>query len=143
MQSQSKSGRITLLGDAAHPMLPFQAAGGNNALLDAQKISSEFAKLENSEKITREDIEKMFSSYEQEMLVRSSSSVLGSRKVASSIHTKNKILRFFAQYSLSMINWKRKVYNHSSYWKWSSRLVAMGTLGLTVAYFIKQYQLKL
>ena len=31
-------GRVTLLGDAAHPLLPFGSQGGGQAMLDVQAL---------------------------------------------------------------------------------------------------------
>merc|ERR1711935_1299563 len=40
--SQWTYGRVTLLGDAAHPLLPFGSQGGGQAMLDVQALYDAF-----------------------------------------------------------------------------------------------------
>ena len=67
-------GRITLLGDAIHPMVPFRGEGGNMAMKDGIALATG---IENEHESSVEDILK---SYEAEMMVRTTRSVLASRK---------------------------------------------------------------
>jgi salicylate hydroxylase len=42
-QQQWTTGRVSLLGDAAHPMLPFLGQGGNQAMEDGTVLGRSFA----------------------------------------------------------------------------------------------------
>lgn len=69
-------GRVTVLGDAAHPMLPFRGEGANNALLDAVTLGEQVGKA------VREDPSNWLAmakaKYEAEMLPRGAESVIRS-----------------------------------------------------------------
>lgn len=70
--------RITLLGDAAHPMAPFRGRGGVHALLDAIRLADA---LSGS---TGENVVDCLKVYQDEMLARGSQAVRESRSVAQS-----------------------------------------------------------
>ncbi len=76
--------RITLMGDAAHPMSPFKGQGANQALLDALSLARTIYKAdaidENSEK-------KALREFEAEMLPRSAVKVKASAEAARFLHT--------------------------------------------------------
>jgi 2-polyprenyl-6-methoxyphenol hydroxylase-like FAD-dependent oxidoreductase len=77
--------RVTLLGDAAHPMSPFRGQGANQALLDAVLLAECIG-----ETLTTNGPSSLcdaFAKYEESMLMRSSSKVLGSREAASALHS--------------------------------------------------------
>ena len=57
-------GRVTLLGDACHPMLPFMAQGACQAIEDAATLADTLASLEEGP-IRSTDIEAALRSYEQ------------------------------------------------------------------------------
>ena len=66
--------RVTLIGDAAHPMTPYRGEGGNHALLDALNLARVLAKSnKNTVKINLQE-------YEDEMLERSAVAVHSSRQ---------------------------------------------------------------
>lgn len=71
------TGRVTLLGDAAHAMPSDRALGGNNALEDARLLSTLLAD-------SREPIEwpKLIEKYEKEMFVRAKIAVRESENAA-------------------------------------------------------------
>jgi salicylate hydroxylase len=68
-------GRIALLGDAAHPMMPYLAQGGCMAIEDAYVLANELAK-------APDEPERALRAYESVRLPRASRVQLMSRKVA-------------------------------------------------------------
>lgn len=72
-------GRVTLLGDAAHPMLPFLAQGGAQAIEDAQALGDAFQQLGAS-------VETAFSAYESKRIARAAQVVRASRRQGDFFH---------------------------------------------------------
>lgn len=84
-----KGTKVTLIGDAAHPMSPFKGQGANQALLDAlalaRGISKGCAPLSNWKKIgIRKSV---LTEFETEMLERSASKVQRSAEAAKLLHS--------------------------------------------------------
>ena len=85
----SKAKKITLIGDAAHPMSPFKGQGANQALLDAlalaREISKECRPLSDWKK---EGIRKnVLTNFEAEMIQRSATKVKDSAEAAEFLHS--------------------------------------------------------
>lgn len=84
-----KSGKATLIGDAAHPMSPFKGQGANQALLDALSLARGIAKgcksLAHWKKTgIRESV---LTEFESEMLERSAVKVKDSAAAAEFLHS--------------------------------------------------------
>jgi 2-polyprenyl-6-methoxyphenol hydroxylase-like FAD-dependent oxidoreductase len=85
----AKGGKVTLIGDAAHPMSPFKGQGANQALLDALTLArgifkgcrplSEWRKAGIRESVLTE--------FESEMLERSATKVKDSADAAQFLHS--------------------------------------------------------
>ncbi|KAK6071964.1 FAD binding domain protein [Seiridium cupressi] len=71
--------RVTMLGDASHPMAPFRGEGGVHALRDALNLAKTVAKIENDERKTILDA---VGDYQREMVKRGVEAVQRSRAVA-------------------------------------------------------------
>ena len=82
-------GRMTLLGDAAHPMSPFKGQGANQALLDALTLARNIFTECNKNPHWREiGIRKsVLNAFEEEMARRSASKVEGSAKAVELLHS--------------------------------------------------------
>ncbi|KAI1875059.1 uncharacterized protein JN550_002488 [Neoarthrinium moseri] len=70
------TGRVALVGDAAHPMTPFRGEGGCHAITDALNLSKVLGKIEKGE---NGDIAAAIEGYHAEVLERGSNAVLSSR----------------------------------------------------------------
>ena len=78
--------RVTLIGDAAHPMTPFKAQGANQAMSDAVLLADTLV-----DGVRRHGPNSGFDFalpiFEQKMLSRSSRMVVGSREKAKEMHS--------------------------------------------------------
>ncbi|MCJ1290484.1 hypothetical protein MMC34_002022 [Xylographa carneopallida] len=82
---ETPRGRVSLLGDAAHPMTPFRGEGANNAIQDGLNLAKVInAEIAMTEGLTGEkcDVPSLLKTYEEEMRERNTKSVLGSREAA-------------------------------------------------------------
>jgi salicylate hydroxylase len=76
--------RVTLMGDAAHPMSPFKGQGANQALLDALSLARTVYKAGST---TAGFETKVLREFEAEMLTRTAVKVIASAKAAHFLHT--------------------------------------------------------
>lgn len=85
----AKSGPVTLIGDAAHPMSPFKGQGANQALLDALALARTITKECRPLSQWREaGIRKtVLTNFESEMLKRSAIKVKHSAEAAQFLHS--------------------------------------------------------
>ncbi|XRB00950.1 FAD_binding_3 domain-containing protein [Pycnococcus provasolii] len=84
--SQQVGRRVTLMGDAAHPMTPFRAQGANQALSDAVLLSDMLADSVRQHGPSK-GIDVALPLFEQKMLNRSARMVVGSREKAKEMHS--------------------------------------------------------
>ena len=84
-----KSGHVTLIGDAAHPMSPFKGQGANQALLDALTLARGIFKgCKSSSNWRTAGIRKsVLTEFESEMLERSAIKVKDSAEAAKFLHS--------------------------------------------------------
>ncbi|WP_406331808.1 FAD-dependent monooxygenase [Streptomyces sp. NBC_00203] len=72
--------RLTVLGDAAHPMLPFMAQGANQAVEDAVELASLLAGA------CRDEVPELLAKYEKARAPRTAAIQQGSRGHANTMH---------------------------------------------------------
>lgn len=81
-------GKVTLIGDAAHPMSPFKGQGANQALLDALALARGISSACGSSHWKKDGIRKaVLVDYEEEMIVRSAIKVKDSADAAKFLHS--------------------------------------------------------
>ncbi len=85
----AKGSRITLIGDAAHPMSPFKGQGANQALLDALALARAITKgcrpISNWREVGLR--KSVLTEFEKEMLERSASKVKDSAEAVALLHS--------------------------------------------------------
>lgn len=81
-------GKVTLIGDAAHPMSPFKGQGANQALLDALALARGISSACGSSHWKKDGIRKaVLVDYEEEMIMRSAIKVKDSADAAKFLHS--------------------------------------------------------
>ena len=82
--------RLTLIGDAAHPMSPFKGQGANQALLDAVTLGEKLSQL--CEKKWSLSVPEALGAVERDMYARSDKKVRDSHEVAVRLHSATPLL---------------------------------------------------
>jgi len=75
--------RVTVLGDAAHPMSPFKGQGANQALVDALALARELAGIGGAQA----EVPRALAAFEADMLVRAGRKAEQSRDAALFLHS--------------------------------------------------------
>ncbi|KAF7726138.1 hypothetical protein EC973_009030 [Apophysomyces ossiformis] len=83
MNSDTLGGRLTLIGDAAHPMTNFRGEGGNHAILDAILLANALSDAHKGKNSLAEAVR----TYQEEMVPRGRSAVIESDNAVKLMHT--------------------------------------------------------
>lgn len=82
-------GKVTLAGDAAHPMTPNRGQGLNNAVLDCHELVSQIARALSGTTTLKEAVLR----YEEEMVPRGRTEVLSSLENTVAVHDWEKLMQ--------------------------------------------------
>ena len=95
-----REGRVWLVGDAAHPMSPFQGQGANMAMVDALKLAQFFGELETNPS----NAEVKAQALEKDIVTRGRKAVLDSRNAARQFHSTGRMQQIFRNFGFRMGN---------------------------------------
>jgi 2-polyprenyl-6-methoxyphenol hydroxylase-like FAD-dependent oxidoreductase len=89
-----RSGRVTLLGDAAHPMTPYRGLGANLAMEDGLDLARALAAASHG------GVTRALAGYEDAMLTRGEAAQTLSRQLARMLHWEGRLTCFFRNANL-------------------------------------------
>ncbi len=92
-QWDNSGGRVTLAGDAAHPMTFQRGQGLNHALQDAFTLCKAIEKFWNRGEFTLEERERAIDAYGEEMIQRTGEEVRLSEENTVAVHDWNKVMQ--------------------------------------------------
>jgi salicylate hydroxylase len=96
---ENDDNRVTVIGDACHPMSPFKGQGANQALVDAVTLAKHIGKaynhhdddaqsmMNNYGEFNLKQLEYELGNFEQDMLTRAKDKVEGSRTASKFLHS--------------------------------------------------------
>ena len=93
-------GRVWLIGDAAHPMSPFQGQGANMAMVDALKLAELFSKLAVNPRIGDRDA----ATLDRDIVRQGRRAILQSRNAARQFHTASHLEQWYRNLGFQMNN---------------------------------------
>lgn len=106
-------GRVTLMGDAAHPMLPFLAQGAAQAIEDGYALAAWLD-------ACPADPERALVSYETERMPRTARVQIGARARGKTLHLTSAFARFKRNLRFQLMQWKDPTLTpHSVEWVFS------------------------
>jgi len=97
---QVRQGRVWLIGDAAHPMCPFQGQGANMAMLDGLKLAQFFGELAADPSSE----EAKAAAIERDIVTRGRKAVLESRNAAHQFHNTSRLQQWLRNVGFQMGN---------------------------------------
>ncbi|MEO8263207.1 MAG: FAD-dependent monooxygenase [Pseudolysinimonas sp.] len=102
-------GRVWLIGDAAHPMAPFQGQGANTGMLDAARLAEWFAALDHDPTAS----EVLAGVIDKEIVGRGRKAVTESRDAAARYHVKSHVRQAFRNNSFRIGNFFIRLFNRN------------------------------
>jgi salicylate hydroxylase len=115
--TRGREGRIWLIGDAAHPMSPFQGQGANMGMLDSLKLAKLFAELASSPELAAEKVEAL----EKDIVSRGRQAVLDSRAAAKRFQVTNPLQQRWRNFGFRVGNTFIQMFSHEEHDSWKSR----------------------
>ena len=97
---QVRQGRVWLIGDAAHPMCPFQGQGANMAMLDGLKLAQFFGELAANPGSAGAKAEEL----QRDIVTRGRKAVLESRNAAHQFHNTSRLQQWLRNVGFQMGN---------------------------------------
>jgi salicylate hydroxylase len=95
-----RDGNVWLVGDAAHPMCPFQGQGANTAMVGAARLADVFA----AEAAGAPGVDDLARTVEEELVRRGRKAVVESRNAAAQFHTASPARRALRDLGFRMAN---------------------------------------